>query len=174
VPALTVLGCRRSYKVLAVFFNLKLDTILGSLVQSFCITHGKLIPLSEKRYQLPVRNTKWLKNGKLRRAILSAFYNISQRNFGILLILWCSLKLCWNFCLDLSRSKFCSLGNRSVQATLNSIPTYSFCSIKIYTQNFHLQTASASEYNIHWKLFLALLEVPAGFLGAPVSLRATT
>jgi hypothetical protein len=61
-----------------------------------------------------VRNTKWLKNGKLRRAILSAFYNISQRNFGILLILWCSFKLWWTFCLDLSRSKFCSLGNRSI------------------------------------------------------------
>jgi hypothetical protein len=44
-----------------------------------------------------------LKNGKLRKAILSAFYNISQRNFGILLILWCSFKLWWNFvqtCLD--------------------------------------------------------------------------
>ena len=27
-----------------------------------------------KRYQFPVRNTKWLKNGKLRKAILSAFY----------------------------------------------------------------------------------------------------
>jgi hypothetical protein len=50
--------------------------------------------------QFPVRNTKWLKNGKLRRAILSAFYNISQRNFGIVLILWCSFKLWWNFCLD--------------------------------------------------------------------------
>jgi hypothetical protein len=35
-----------------------------------------------------VRNTKWLKNGKFRKAILSAFYNILQRNFGILLILW--------------------------------------------------------------------------------------
>jgi hypothetical protein len=35
VPALTVLGCRRPYKVLAVFFNLKLDTILGSLVVIF-------------------------------------------------------------------------------------------------------------------------------------------
>ena len=33
-------------------------------------------------------------------AILSAFDNISQRNFGILLILWCSFKLWWNFCLD--------------------------------------------------------------------------
>jgi hypothetical protein len=34
------------------------------------------------------------------KAILSAFYNISQRNFGILLILWCAFKLWWNFCLD--------------------------------------------------------------------------
>ena len=47
-----------------------------------------------------MRNAKWLKNGKLRKAILSAFYNISQRNFGLLLILWCSFKLWWNFCLD--------------------------------------------------------------------------
>jgi hypothetical protein len=39
-------------------------------------------------------------NSKFRKAILSAFYNISQRNFGILLILWCSFKLWWNFCLD--------------------------------------------------------------------------
>jgi hypothetical protein len=39
-------------------------------------------------------------NCKFRRAILSAFYNISQRNFGILLILWCSFNLWWNFCLD--------------------------------------------------------------------------
>jgi hypothetical protein len=39
-------------------------------------------------------------NCKLLNAILSAFYNISQRNFGILLILWCSFKPWWNFCLD--------------------------------------------------------------------------
>ena len=83
-----------------------------SVFHSFCITHGiKLIPLSEKRYQFPARDTKWLKNGKLRSAILFAFYNISQRNFGILLILRCSFNLWWNFYLDLSRSKFCSLGN---------------------------------------------------------------
>jgi hypothetical protein len=56
--------------------------------------------------QFPPRNAKWLKNGKLRKAILSAFYNISQRNFGISLILWCSFKLWWIFCLDLFRSKF--------------------------------------------------------------------
>jgi hypothetical protein len=45
-------------------------------------------------------------NYKLRKAFLSAFYNFSQRNFGILLILWCSFKLWWNFCLDLLSSKF--------------------------------------------------------------------
>jgi hypothetical protein len=28
--------------------------------------------------------------------------------------LWCSFKLWWHFCLDLSRSKFCSLGNRPI------------------------------------------------------------
>jgi hypothetical protein len=81
---------------------------------------GKLIPFFRKQYQFPARNTKWLKNGKRRRAILSAFYNISQRNFGILLILWCSCKLWWIFCLDLFRSKFCSLGNRSIENFRNS------------------------------------------------------
>jgi hypothetical protein len=55
--------------------------------------------------QFPVCNAKWLKNDKLRKAILSAFYNISQRSFGILLILWCSFKLWWTFCRDLFRSK---------------------------------------------------------------------
>jgi hypothetical protein len=78
-----------------------------------CLLHGcekEVIQLSEKMYQVPVCNTKWLKNGKLHRAILSAFYNISQWNFGILLILRCSFKLWLNFCLDLSRSKYCSLG----------------------------------------------------------------
>jgi hypothetical protein len=39
-------------------------------------------------------------NCKLRKAIFSAFHNISQRNFGILLILWCSFKRWWNFCWD--------------------------------------------------------------------------
>jgi hypothetical protein len=77
--------------------------------------HHKNFIFFWKRYQFPVRNTKWLKNGKLRKAILSAFYNILQRNFGILLILWCSFKLWWHFCLDLSTSKFCSLGNRSIK-----------------------------------------------------------
>jgi hypothetical protein len=30
----------------------------SSLVFLICVTHGKLVPLSEKRYQFPVRNTK--------------------------------------------------------------------------------------------------------------------
>ena len=29
-----------------------------AVFQSFCITHGKLIPLSERRYQFPAHNTK--------------------------------------------------------------------------------------------------------------------
>jgi hypothetical protein len=53
-------------------------------------------------------------NCKLRKAILSAFYNISQRNFGILLILWCSFKLWWNFCLGLFRSRFSLLRKWSI------------------------------------------------------------
>jgi hypothetical protein len=43
---------------------------------------------------------KMTENCKFRKAILSAFYNISQRKFGILLILWCPFKLWWHFCLD--------------------------------------------------------------------------
>jgi hypothetical protein len=46
--------------------------------------------------------------------ILSAFYNILQRNFGILLILVCSFKLWWNFWPDLSRSKSHLKGERSI------------------------------------------------------------
>jgi hypothetical protein len=53
-------------------------------------------------------------NYKLRMAILSAFHNILQRNFGILLILWCSFKLWWNFCLDLLSSKFWLIGEWSI------------------------------------------------------------
>jgi hypothetical protein len=44
-------------------------------------------------------------NCKLRKAILSAFYDILQRNFGILLILWCSFKLWWNFSCRLDEFK---------------------------------------------------------------------
>jgi hypothetical protein len=57
-------------------------------------------------------------NCKLHKAILSAFYNISQRNFGILLILWCSFKLWWNFCPYLPKSNFHSKGERSIETNL--------------------------------------------------------
>jgi hypothetical protein len=53
-------------------------------------------------------------NCKFRKAILSAFYNMLKRNFGILLILWCSFKLWWNFCLDLLSSKFWLIGDWSI------------------------------------------------------------
>ena len=59
----------------------------------FCITHGKLIPLSRKRYQFSPRNTKVYKICKFYRVIFFTFYNISQPNFAILLNLGCSLML---------------------------------------------------------------------------------
>jgi hypothetical protein len=72
-----------------------------AVVQSFCITRGKLTTqYTLWGCQFPVCNTKWLKNGKRRKAILSTFYNISQRDFGTLLNLWSSFKLLWNFDLD--------------------------------------------------------------------------
>ena len=40
-------------------------------------------------------------NCKFRKPyIIGRFYNISQRNFGILPVLGCSFKLWWSFCLD--------------------------------------------------------------------------
>ena len=110
-----------------------------------------------------MRNTKWLKNGKLRRAILSAFYNISQQNVGILLILWCSFKLWWNnFCLDLTTSKFCSLGNRSIQflrsycALKATVSILHVGGVKIYcgllptrfSSNFVLNSTTVKKYEI--------------------------
>ena len=64
-----------------------------------------------------VMQNDW-KTANFAKAVLSAFYNISQRNFGILLILWCSFKLWWNICPDLSRSKFHSKGERSIVSIL--------------------------------------------------------
>jgi hypothetical protein len=93
--------------------------------------------------QFPVRNTKWLKNGKLRMAILSAFYNILQRNFGILLILWCSFKLWWKFCLD-QNLVYNANGPLSLQITLKQINNHTYF------------------YNIVWCRFVILvwLELP--------------
>jgi hypothetical protein len=80
-------------------------------------------------------------NCKLRKAILSAFYNILQRNFGILLILWCSFKLWWNFCLDLS-SKFGLIGEWSIEAAaLSSVYIIVFCVRKVFN-NFTTEEKS--------------------------------
>jgi hypothetical protein len=59
----TELSISKIYKVPTLFFNTLSD--------------------DQTDYQFPICNTKLLKNGKLRKAILSAFYNISQRNFEI-------------------------------------------------------------------------------------------
>jgi hypothetical protein len=71
-----------------------------AIFSHFVLQTGDWYPNTRLGRQFPMRNTKGLKNGKLRKAILSAFYNISQRNFVILIILWCSFKLWWNFYLD--------------------------------------------------------------------------
>jgi hypothetical protein len=49
-------------------------------------------------------------NCKFRKAILSAFYNILQRNFGILLNFVMLFQAVMKFCLDLLRSKFWLIG----------------------------------------------------------------
>jgi hypothetical protein len=67
--------------------------------------------------------------GKLRKAILSAFYNNLQRNFGILLILRCSFKLWWNFCPDLSRSKFHLKGERSIKGRCRETARSTACEV---------------------------------------------
>jgi hypothetical protein len=97
----------------------------------------------------PVCNAKWLKNGKLCKAILSAFYNISQRNFGMLLILWCSFKLWWNFCLDLLRSKFCLLRKWST-AGGNSLGW------RLQLQNLKETLTRVSHYGIYVDKLLSL------------------
>jgi hypothetical protein len=68
-------------------------------------------------------------NCKFRKAILSAFYNISQRNFGILLILWCSFKLWWNFCLDQN-------------LVYNANGPLKYLYITSYSNSLHLQSKS--------------------------------
>jgi hypothetical protein len=66
-------------------------------------------------------------NCKLRKAILPAFYNILPRTFGILLILWCSFKLWWNFCLDLLSSKFWLIGEWSIVSLNFTSSSWNVC-----------------------------------------------
>ena len=92
-----------------------------------------------------------MKNGKLRRATLSAFYNISQRNFGILLF-----QAVMEF---LSRSKFCSLDNRSI--ALCYVSTYfSPCSVSFVLSGEYIQYSPLINFrliipsNIHLQLII--------------------
>ena len=77
----------------------KWQTLVAKCLQKFanfvyfCITYGKLIPLSRKRYQFSVSDSKVYKICKFCRLIFFTFYNISQQNFAILLTLGCSLIL---------------------------------------------------------------------------------
>jgi hypothetical protein len=124
-----------------------------------------------------VRNTKWVKNSKLPRAILSAFYNISQRNFGILLILWCSFKLWWNFCLDPNlvynaNGPFYPFLLDSVQLIYATLKLHSFlfCSIyfsPIFTTShpFKISIQLADDINdstcrFHWIVFYFINFIP--------------
>jgi hypothetical protein len=101
----------------------------------FVLQTNILHQFDQTDYQFPVCNAKWLKNGKLRKPIF-AFYNISQRNFGILLILWCSFKLWWNFCPDLSRSKFHSKGGKGLLRAISNL--FSFFLYTLYRLRLHL------------------------------------
>jgi hypothetical protein len=53
-----------------------------------------------KMVTISARNTNLLKICKLRKAVFSVFYNISQPNFAILLILISSLREFTFFCLN--------------------------------------------------------------------------
>jgi hypothetical protein len=91
-------------------------------------------------------------NCKFHRAIISAFYNISQRNFGILLILWCSFKLWWYFCLDLSRSSHKGKGPLYKQFLPSvSFPFYEVLSMKIrYSTNLQNGLNQNSRFADAW------------------------
>jgi hypothetical protein len=98
--SITKLVIFRSFVVKCCKMRIMYSLAKFAIFSHFVLQTGNWCPNTRLGCLFPVRNTKWLKNGKLPRAISSAFYNISQRNFGILLILWCSFKLWWNFCLD--------------------------------------------------------------------------
>ena len=57
-------------------------------------------------------------NCKFRKAILSAFYNISERNFGNITNFVMLFHAMMEFCLDLLRSKFWLIGEWSIELSL--------------------------------------------------------
>jgi hypothetical protein len=99
---------------------------------------------------------KMTENGKLRKPILSAFYNISQRNFGILLILWCSFKLSIfvQTCLD---QNFTQKGKGLLRYTISTMDWHK------KTQNSargtHYTRAPNIQYLTAWSTFNTPLKI---------------
>jgi hypothetical protein len=78
------------------------------------------------------------------------FTTFRNENFGILLILWCSFKLWWNDCLDLLSSKFCSLGNRSIQYQIDKligILNLHYINIHDYFWSLHIFSVNLNSTN---------------------------
>jgi hypothetical protein len=90
-------------------------------------------------------------NCKFRRAILSAFYNISQRNFGILLILWCSSKLWCDFvytCLD---QNFSYKGKGPLLKDKNTSEKVSKSPFKRIERELNLQRTHVQKTTFYWR-----------------------
>ncbi len=79
----------------------------------FCITHRKLIPISRKRYQFFLRNTKQYKICKLHRAgiYLSHFTTFHNQTFQFYQLFFDAVAM--DFTIS-NFSKFCPLRNRSI------------------------------------------------------------
>jgi hypothetical protein len=115
-------------------------------------------------------------NCKLRRAILSAFYNISQWNFGILLILWCSFKLWWNFCLDqnfsykgpcIARSGNLPLFFETELKVLEQIRSHRnrLIGVQYFRESYNIPTLSCfrncEDLCVQWEFIWWLLTIPS-------------
>jgi hypothetical protein len=60
------------------------------MFSNYVFVFSQVYTFRPKVVQIPVRNTNQYKICKFRRAIFSTFYNISQPNLAVLLILTCS------------------------------------------------------------------------------------
>ena len=63
---------------------------ISQLLYTFVLRADVCTTFGSKVVQISARNTKVYKIREIRRAISSAFYNISRPNFAILLTLSCS------------------------------------------------------------------------------------
>jgi hypothetical protein len=74
---------------------------------SMFVLRAEIVAIFEpKMVTISARNTNILKICKLRKAIFSVFYNISQPNFALLLISLCSFELLCLIPFSLLRLKF--------------------------------------------------------------------